>query len=307
MFLILVLSCSNSKDPNSEATFVKVPLGDPFIMLWEDTYYAYGTLSESGIAVFVSDDLQKWRVPANVPQGLALHKADVWGDKWFWAPEVYEVDGLFYMYFSAEEHICVAVSDNPLGPFTQEDKAPMLEHIKGIDNSLVWDGDKPYLLFNRFNDGNVIWIAELEMDLKTIKEETMVQCINVSQPWEEVWPRVNEGGFIIKHGDKFYMTYSANSYESQDYGVGYATADHITGPWTKYAQNPVLQNPGNLVGVGHSALFTDKEGNLRKVFHAHNSNELIHPRHMYVTTVTFSEDGIMQIDPNFITPQLVVD
>ena len=35
----------------------KVPFGDPFIMLWEGTYYAYGTQSDQGIAMYVSDDL----------------------------------------------------------------------------------------------------------------------------------------------------------------------------------------------------------------------------------------------------------
>ncbi len=52
------------------------------------------------------------------------------------------------------------------------------------------------------------------------------------------------------------MTYSANSYESPFYGVGCATATDIMGEWAKYDENPLLQNPGGLVGVGHSAMFT---------------------------------------------------
>jgi beta-xylosidase len=81
----------------------------------------------------------------------------------------------------------------------------------------------------------------------------MKKCINVSQIWEEVWPRVNEGSFVLKHKGIYYMTYSANSYESPFYGVGFATATNILGPWTKYNKNPILQKPGNLQGVGHSA------------------------------------------------------
>ena len=73
---------------NDSATeIVKVPFGDPFIMLWEGKYYAYGTYSSDGIAVFISDDLIKW----SSTNSLALHKADVWADKSFWAPEVYHV------------------------------------------------------------------------------------------------------------------------------------------------------------------------------------------------------------------------
>jgi beta-xylosidase len=101
------------------------------------------------------------------------------------------------------------------------------------------------------------------------------------------------------------MTYSANSYESPFYGIGVATADNITGPWTKYEDNPIFQKPGDLVGVGHSAMFTDKEGKLRIVFHAHNSTQKIHPRHMYISTVNFVEkDGkeVMEIDKNYRIP-----
>jgi len=315
LVLSLIAQVSSCKDDDldtetdgADSEITKVPLGDPFIMLHEGTYYAYGTLSNDGIAVFVSDDLRIWQVPSEAPAGLALRKSDVWADRWFWAPEVYHVNEKFYMYYSADEHICVATSDSPLGPFTQEVLKPMIEDEKCIDNSLFIDDDgKPYLFFDRFNDGLNIWMAELEDDLMTLKTETMAKCINVSQAWEEVWPRVNEGAFVIKHNNTYYMTYSANSYESPFYGIGFATASSITGPWIKYDQNPILQKPGELVGVGHSAMFTDKDGNLRIVFHAHNNKERIHPRHMYISTVRFENrngEEVMVIDENFMTPEL---
>jgi beta-xylosidase len=311
LLLIAFSSYSCSKDePGQDPGLVvsKVPLGDPFIMLHDGRYYAYGTLSENGIAVFVSDDLQTWSVPAGVPGGLALKKEDVWADRWFWAPEVYHVNDKFYMYYSADEHICVATSSSPTGPFVQEVQKPMIEGEKCIDNSLfIDDDDKPYLFFDRFNDGLNIWVAELEENLINIKPETMHKCINVSQEWEKVWPRVNEGSFVVKHNGVYYMTYSANSYESPFYGIGFATATAVTGPWTKYEHNPVLQKPGELVGVGHSAMFTDKAGNLRIVFHAHNSATKIHPRYMYISSVSFeNKDGreIMVVDKNYVTPVL---
>ncbi len=304
---LCVYSCSSKNDlTNTDAVVYKVPLGDPFIMLWEGKYYAYGTLAADGIAVYVSDDLLKWSASREVNNGLALKKEDVWADRWFWAPEVYHVNGKFYMYYSADEHICVATSNSPLGPFIQEVQKPMIEGEKCIDNSLfIDDGGKPYLFFDRFNDGLNIWVAELEANLLNIKPETMHKCINVSQDWEKVWPRVNEGSFVVKHNGVYYMTYSANSYESQFYGIGVATATNIAGPWAKYENNPILQKPGTLVGVGHSAMFTDKEGKLRIVFHAHNSNTIIHPRHMYISSVTFENRGgkeVMLIDKNYITP-----
>lgn len=56
-----------------------VLLGDPFIMLFEGRYYAYGTYAENGIQVLVSEDLKEWEI-ADVKDGLALRKEDVWGD-----------------------------------------------------------------------------------------------------------------------------------------------------------------------------------------------------------------------------------
>ena len=307
------LSCSATEnkplpEPPIETVETEVPFGDPFIMLYNDVYYAYGTNADDGIQVYTSDDLLTWEVPE---RRLALDKKDVWADRWFWAPEVYHVNGKFYMYYSADEHICVATSDSPLGPFTQTVKEPMLAGEKSIDNSLFIDDDgTPYLYFDRFNDGLNIWVAELEDDLMTIKMETMKKCINVSQEWETVWPRVNEGPYVLKHKGKYYMTYSANSYESPFYGIGFATADNVNGPWTKYEGNPILQKPGNLVGVGHSAMFEDKEGQLRIVFHSHRSESKIHPRFMNISTVDFEEkDGetVMVIDPDFITPTLIIE
>ncbi|WP_455585912.1 glycoside hydrolase family 43 protein [Bacteroides sp.] len=288
----------------------KVRFGDPFILLHEGVYYAYGTSvkgsNNDGIKVYVSDDLKVWHAPEGLPEGYALQEKDVWGESRFWAPEVYNVGGKFYMYYSADEHICVATSDSPLGPFKQKEKKPMIASEKGIDNSLFIDDDgTPYLFFVRFNDGNAIWVAELEKDLQTVKEETMHSCLHVSQEWEQVWPRVNEGPFVVKHKGIYYMTYSGNSFESPFYGVGCATAIDIMGEWSKYPENPLLQKPGELVGVGHNAMFVDKEGNLRIVYHAHNNKEQIHPRAMHIGYVRFKEQaGVdrMTIGTDYLTP-----
>jgi len=304
--LLMCLSAHADEPRELLETQVAPPVlfGDPFVLLYDGTYYAYGTSADDGIAVYMSQDLQTWEtVPGH---RLALDKKDSWGDRWFWAPEVYAVNGRFYMYYTANEHICVATSDSPLGPFKQTIQKPMIEGEKCIDNSLFIDDDgKPYLFFDRFNDGLNVWVAELEEDMMTIRTETLTKCIHVSQPWEEVWPRVNEGPFVMKHAGTYYLTYSANSYESQFYGIGYATADKPTGPWTKYEGNPILQKPGELVGVGHSAMFVDKEGNLRVVFHAHHNDTKIHPRAMHIGTVNFVTKGdttVMQIGTDYLTP-----
>ena len=285
-----------------------LPIADPYVMLYEGKYYAYGTggtVEGEGFACFSSDDLKNW-----TREGQALSAANSYGTWGFWAPEVYYIESKkkFYLFYSTEEHICVATADAPQGPFRQEVKQPIWGE-KSIDTSLFIDDDgTPYLFFDRFNDGLNIWVAELEKDLMTIKKETMHPCIHVSQAWEEVWPRVNEGPFVIKRNGLYYMTYSANSYESPFYGIGCATATDLMGTWTKYEENPLLQKPGELVGVGHSATFTDKAGKLRIVFHAHKDKSSIHPRAMYISDVSFEKvDGVdrMRISKDYMTPKIV--
>jgi len=306
--LLLVVALSSKAAGKQPVT--PVPFGDPFILLYEGTYYAYGTHSTEGIEVFTSDDLLTWSRPSSLKDGLALRKVDVNAERWYWAPEVYQVNGKFYMYYSGDEHIWVATSDSPLGPFLQTEKEPLISGEKCIDNSLFRDDDgKAYLFFDRFNDGLNIWVAELSEDLVHLKKETMHPCIHVSQPWEEIWPRVNEGAFVIKHNRIYYMTYSANSYESPYYGLGCATTSNLMGTWTKYESNPIFQKPGNLVGVGHSAFFTDKESNLRIVFHAHKDSANIHPRAMHIGTARFEKQvgaDRLVIDSTFLTPNLIM-
>lgn len=116
-YIILFISTAFSVCANKDkADFVyeaPVPLGDPFIMLFENTYYAYGTNANNGIDVYTSEDLEYWE---KQPQ-LALSTENSWGDRWFWAPEIYPIKekNKFFMYYSADEHICVATSNSLYG------------------------------------------------------------------------------------------------------------------------------------------------------------------------------------------------
>ena len=99
-----------------------LPLADPYILVYDSLYYIYGTNVGTGFDVYFSKDLEHWQRASS----LALDHTDSYGESMFWAPEVYYVESeqKFYMYYSTEEHICVATSDSPLGPFKQEVKQP---------------------------------------------------------------------------------------------------------------------------------------------------------------------------------------
>jgi beta-xylosidase len=276
-----------------------IPFADPFILLHDGIYYSYGTSSDNGFEVYYSSTgLDTWRKHSQ----LALSKENSYGNRWFWAPEVYYngENNTFYLFYSAEEHLCVATSDSPLGPFIQNEKVPMRSE-KSIDSSIFIDNDgKVYIYFVRFTNGNVIWMAELNDDWLSLKEETLQKCFEVSQVWETAMGRVVEGPSVFKHNDKYYMLYSANHYESLNYGIGYTIADSPKGSWRKADENPILQKPQNeIVGSGHGAIFKDKEGLYKYVFHAHNNSKSIHPRLMHIADL-FIADQKITIDKNKI-------
>lgn len=271
----------------------EVPLADPYILLDGDTYYAYGTGEKDGIAYYTSKDLQTWQ-----RGGLALHKDSTTEEQWFWAPEVYHRNGQYYMYYSANEHLYVAVAQTPCGPFKQVGGCMMKSLIgdeKCIDSTIFQDEDgRLYCYFVRFTDGNCIWACELESDGITPKPGTLKHCFSVSAPWEEKLGRVNEGPFMVKHSGTYYLTYSGNDFRSHDYGVGYATSKSPMGPWTKFEGNPIVQRIGGLYGTGHHSFFTDKDGKMRIVLHAHYSLSEVYPRGMYIGKMKFSR-GKMKI------------
>jgi len=99
----------------------ELAIADPFIYYskQKDTYYAYGTTNANeGFECYSSKDLKTWKY-----EKFVLKKGnDIWGNKDFWAPEVYHVNGKYIMYYSAEERMCAAISNNPLGPFKQKEK-----------------------------------------------------------------------------------------------------------------------------------------------------------------------------------------
>lgn len=298
--LLLALIAMVGAEAKSLSAERRIELADPFILLYKGTYYAYGTHGNRGIEFYFSNDLKSWH-----HGGIALDKRDSYGNKWFWAPEVYHINGKFYMYYTAEQRICVATADSPAGPFVQERHEPMITDTHAIDNTIFIDEDgTPYIFYVLIRNGFQIRVAELEKDMMTIKPNTASTCIRPKQRWERMEGKVNEGPSIFKRNGVYYMLYSGNGYTSQKYGIGCAIANNIRGPWRKLPDNPIFQFPRELVGVGHGAPFCDKRGRMHYVFHAHNSDEKVHPRCMYITRMSIKRDRV-DISDQYFTPSRV--
>lgn len=280
-----------------------MPGADPFVLLHDGKYYMYCTIEndrvlvdhnsfdtsmgdEDGFYVYESDDLVTWE-----NKGLCLRKEDVMGEKWFWAPEVLYHNGKFYMTYAAEEHMAVAVSDSPLGPFKMEEKKWLYEG-KAIDGHMMVDDDGTvYLYYVRVHDGNRIYVAKLSEDLLSMEEVYEDVLIEADAEWETVDSLVAEGPFVLKHKGLYYLTYSANHTRCKDYAMGYAVSTSPVGPFAKFSGNPILHRKGDIVGVGHHSFTTSKDGQtLICAYHCHNNNpENFKPRMFCLNTAEFVE------------------
>ena len=294
LLLILLFPVLSGLAKGKALPLSQVPLADPYILVADSCYYAYGTHSADGIEVWRSADLAQWE-----RLGLALHKQHTSETRWFWAPEVYHKDGTYYMYYSANEHLYVAASASPTGPFRQQGGHQMkslLGDEKCIDSHVFFDDDgTAWLFFVRFTDGNCIWSCQLSADLITPIAATLQPCIAVSQPWEQAMGRVVEGPYVVKHKGCYYLTYSANDFRNIDYAVGVATAKSPYGPWTKSEQPIISRTNIGRYGTGHGDLFTDAKDNWQYVFHTHNSFTEVAPRKTGVVGVTF-QHGTFTVD-----------
>lgn len=278
--------------------------GDPFLMKHEGTYYIYCTSEndrkleaanafdtdkngQDGFYVYQSNDLSHWE-----KKGLCLSRQDAIGEKWFWAPEVSYYKGRFYMVYSAEEHLAVAVSDSPIGPFKQHSDG-WLRKEPAIDGHLLFDDNGIYLYYVRLDDGNRIFVAKMADDLKRVEVEYENELISAKEEWETVDALVAEGPFVIKHEGLYYLSYSCNHTRSEDYAVGYAVSDSPTGCFEKYEHNPILYKKGDTVGVGHNSFMpTDDKNKFLCAYHCHSGNsDNFKPRMVCLCDAEFEKHG----------------
>ncbi len=161
---VFLSSCGGTKKtpPVTYKNPLDVAFGDPFVLRASDgKYYMYGT-SETGTGkgfrASVSDDLVHWTDLGRVYEGA---RPESWTLENFWAPEVYEIKGKYYMLFSADWkvnpdnegenfRIGVAVSDSPRGPFKDLMDRPIFDPgYPIIDANLYFENDRVFLYYSR--------------------------------------------------------------------------------------------------------------------------------------------------------------
>ncbi len=270
---------------------------DPFVLKTSGAYYAYGTAApaEDGrlFPVLRSVDLIHWErlrgalQPLDSPPALS-----------YWAPEVLERDGRFYLFYSASQipsdeghRLRVAIADNPAGPFIDSGRLLLPDQGFSIDASPFRDpktGDIFLFFATDFVEqepfGTGLAAVKLSDDLLSATTSP-VTVLRAHADWQiyernraykgRIWPTWNcvEGPNVLFHEGKYYCLYSGGAWYSDRYGVGFAVADHPLGPWRDEhdALGPfVLKGiPGKVIGPGHNSMVVGPDGKtLYMAYHA---------------------------------------
>ena len=283
---------------------------DPFVLLVDGRYYAYGsgevTTGSRVFEVLESDDLVRWRSHGPVLEKLPA----AFGDE-YWAPEVAEAEGRFWLYFSvghgiAGHHLRVAVADSPLGPFRDLGLDLTPDESFAIDAHPFLDDDgRRYLFFARDvldaeRPGTQLAVVPLASMTEAAAEPTTV--LEPNADWQ-VYERDRamygalldwhtlEGPSVVKRDGRYWLTYSGGAWTGAGYAVSWAVADHPLGPWAHapVGAPPLLATSGQLVGPGHNSLTTAPDGGDAIVFHAWDAARTA--RRMHVRRITFGREG----------------
>ncbi|MEE0690519.1 MAG: family 43 glycosylhydrolase, partial [Bacteroidaceae bacterium] len=200
----------------------RIALADPTIFVADGKYYMTGTSGDDGFTLLESSNLRHWTYSKADPYILRKGE-DTYGERDFWAPQIVELEDRYLMTYSAQGKMCVAESKELTGPYKQRENRPITDCPEmNIDTYLFKDEDgKWYMYHARYIQqedmgGNAIFVAEFDMDTQKLKEETLTECLRVSEPWELTMDGMShnhktlEGPTVMKRDSIYYMFYSAN-------------------------------------------------------------------------------------------------
>lgn len=285
----------------------EIVIRDPYVLLYEDKYYMYGTRSHlcwkkpedidtQGFDVYISEDLENWSEPIEVFK----RPKNFWADKNFWAPEVHEYEGGFYMFatFIGEERrrgTQILKADHPTGPFKIHSPEPITpKEWECLDGTLYVDKKgTPYMVFChewvQIKDGTICAV-ELSKDLtRPVGEPKLL--FKASEPsWsdENAERYVTDGPcFYRTETDELLMFWSSLMGGKYVEAIARSSNGEIDGEWENLDE--LLYSTDG----GHGMAFRSKEGELYFTLHSPNINYQENPCFLKINDVG---NNIVRID-----------
>jgi beta-xylosidase len=280
---------------------------DPMILRAGGSWYLYATGSRGSLLqVWRSSDLVSWQRLA-----APLTALPAWSSKqaqWTWAPVVAILDdGTYAMYYTTRAQatkaqcISVATATDPAGPFVDSSVEPLVCQASlggSIDPSVFVDVDGTRVLLWK-SDGNCcsqhthLWSQRLAADGRSLVGKA-VSLFGDDQPWE--------GGIVeapsmwIVDG-VYHVLYSANRWDTEQYGIGQAVCESAAGPCEKQPGNAAsISARGAAVAPG-GAEFVAIGGRLWIVHHTWSAGRVGvgGGRSVLLTPLTLDTDGWLRV------------
>lgn len=340
LILISILGCTlpttmakkKYTNPLRTTTGEMLRVADPCVYKTGETYYLSASV-ENGFNYYTSQDLITWedrgplfRIPESEPIRTCL-----------WASEVQEHNGMFYLTYSGWSPvyqrlcICLAIASKPEGPFHIA-RSPwiVLEKNGCIDASLYWDEHgTPYIYFSENGADPVtgtgfgaLRMARLKKDMTGLDSPILHVNDDMQKDWEYRMEagttNCNEAPSVFRHGDTYYMTYSANETHNGHYAIGVQTAPSPLGPWTKADYNPIAttsysakeKSSGGRPVVsspGHNSIVKGPKGKyVYLIYHRHAPEVSAYPSNERVTCLDrfrIDKKGRLRFDGPSFTPK----
>jgi beta-xylosidase len=297
---LLVILCATIALGQRRASYSNPALAgdfpDPSVIRVGQDYWSTATSSEWApeFPILHSRDLVNWQVV-----GAVFQRRPVWSTGNYWAPEIAEYRGRFYVYYVGHKRdgpLCVAVATarRPAGPYT--DHGPLVCQDAGsIDAMPVTDENGERFLVWK-EDGNSrnlptpIWAQRLSANGTKLVGERK-ELIRNDASWEA---QLVEGPFIQRRGGWFYMFYSGNACCGREcnYALGVARSRKLLGPWEKNPANPILKGNETWKCPGHGSIVQDQRGRDFLLYHAYNARDFVYVgREGLLDEVSWKADG----------------
>ena len=236
-----------------------------------------------------------------------------WNSADAWAPEIYNFDGVWYIYYSLSSFKVGVLSNTNANPMdgNWKDEGPMLPNESwAIDASIFKQNGKMYMIWSGIPSEGMqrIYIQEMSSPTKVIGKK-----MELSKPdyeWEQQGTAevhdVNEGPIALQKNGKTFVVYSASFCVTEHYKLGMLTIDGKADPmvkenWSK-SDKPVFQasEKNEIWGPGHNGFTVSPDGKEDWIiYHALMKKDVGGRRVLMMQKFKWNSDGT----PNFGEPK----
>lgn len=264
---------------------------DPWILRVGQRYIAYATTSGGiNVPLLTSTDLRTWTArpeTADAPRGDALPNAPTWAERFVkdgryraatWAPAATRIrKGHYVLAYATEvrdaspgQRMCIslATSTTPTGPFVDRTIRPTVCPRRGAIDPQVYVAPtgRPWLVWKADHFPAKLWTRPMNRNGTRLLVKRPARFLaKVAQPWEG---SIIENPAMIRFRKRYYLFYSANSYATSRYAIGYLICKSWKGDCHRPRKRPLLATGGRIAGPGGPAPFVDTNRKLRLGYHA---------------------------------------